>query len=139
MMAPSLTQRSAWASGTPPSPRLLHCVDTHCEGEPTRVVVGGVVDVPGKTLIEKMQHLQREADGLRRALLLEPRGSAPLSATLVLPPVHPDADASFIIMESQSYEGMSGTNAFNTALVLLETGMIPMSEPITRLTLEAPA
>jgi proline racemase len=120
-------------------PRLLHCVDTHCEGEPTRVVVGGVLDIPGKTLLEKMHYLQHKADGLRRALLFEPRGSAPLSATLVLPPVHPDADASFIIMESASYEGMSGTNTFNTAMALLETGMIPMEEPVTHLTLEAPA
>jgi proline racemase len=118
---------------------MIHCVDTHCEGEPTRVVVGGVIDVPGVTLLDKMHYLQDEADGLRRALLFEPRGSAPLSATLVLPPVHPDADASFIIMESASYEGMSGTNTFNTALALLETGMLPMDEPVTRVTLEPPA
>lgn len=119
--------------------RLLHCVDTHCEGEPTRVVVGGVVDVPGTTMLDKMRHLEHEADALRRWLLHEPRGSAPLSATLVLPPVHPEADASFIIMESATYEGMSGTNTFNTALAVLETGMLPMHEPTTRLTLEPPA
>jgi len=103
------------------------------------VVVGGVLDVPGTTLLDKMHHLQHEADELRRVLLFEPRGSAPLSATLVLPPVHPDADASFIIMESASYEGMSGTNTFNTALALLETGMLPMHEPVTQVTLEPPA
>ena len=106
-----------------PYRRIVQCVDTHCEGEPTRVVVGGVVDVPGASILEKMQYLEDRGDDLRRSLLLEPRGSAPLSATLVLPPVHPDADAGFIIMESASYEGMSGTNTFNTALALLETGM----------------
>ena len=119
--------------------RIVHCVDTHCEGEPTRVVVGGVVNVPGASMLEKMHHLEHHGDELRRALLLEPRGSAPLSATLVLPPVHPDADAGFIIMESASYEGMSGTNTFNTALALLETGMLPMREPTTHITLEPPA
>jgi proline racemase len=119
--------------------RLLHCIETHCEGEPTRVVVGGVLSVPGETVLDKMRHLQRDADGLRRLLLFEPRGSAPLSATLVLPPVHPDADASFIIMESASYEGMSGTNTLNTAVALLETGMLPMTEPTAHITLEPPA
>jgi proline racemase len=119
--------------------RILQCVDTHCEGEPTRVVVGGIVDVPGKTLLDKMVHLRDHADDMRRALLFEPRGSAPLSATLVLPPVNPDADASFIIMESETYEGMSGTNTFNTALAVLETGILPMQEPTTVITLEAPA
>jgi proline racemase len=70
-------------------------------------------------------------------VLFEPRGSAPLSADLVLPSAV--ADAGFIIMESSSYEGMSGTNTINTAAVLLETGLVEMVEPVTELVLEAPA
>jgi proline racemase len=119
--------------------RVIHCIDAHAEGEPSRIVVGGVVDVPGETVLEKMRHLEREGDALRRLLLFEPRGSAPLSLDLVVPPCHPDADAGFIIMESCSYEGMSGTNTINTATVLLESGMLPMTEPVTHVTLEAPA
>jgi proline racemase len=119
--------------------RVLHCVDAHAEGEPSRIVVGGVLDVPGGTMLEKLRHLEREGDALRRLLLFEPRGSAPLSADLVLPPTVPEADAGFIIMESCTYEGMSGTNTINTATVLLETGMLPMVEPVTTITLEAPA
>jgi proline racemase len=118
--------------------RVIQCVDAHAEGEPSRIVVGGVLDVPGETMLEKMQALERD-DRLRRILLFEPRGSAPLSADLVLPSSHPEADAGFIIMESSSYEGMSGTNTINTAAVLLETGLVEMTEPVTRMTLEAPA
>jgi proline racemase len=118
---------------------VIHCVDAHAEGEPSRIVVGGVLDVPGTTMLDKMAHLRREGDALRRRLLFEPRGSAPLSLDLVLPSSHPQADAGFIIMESCSYEGMSGTNTINTATVLLETGMVAMDEPVTRVTLEAPA
>jgi proline racemase len=119
--------------------KVIHCVDAHAEGEPSRVVVGGVLDVPGETMLEKLRHLEREGDSLRRLLLFEPRGSAPLSADLVLPSTHPEADAGFIIMESCSYEGMSGTNTINTATVLLETGVLPMNEQVTTITLEAPA
>jgi proline racemase len=119
--------------------KVIHCVDAHAEGEPSRVVVGGVLDVPGDTMLEKLRHLEREGDSLRRLLLFEPRGSAPLSADLVLSSTHPGADAGFIIMESCSYEGMSGTNTINTATVLLETGVLPMAEPVTTITLEAPA
>src|SRR4051812_10875968 len=90
-------------------------------------------------MLEKMQHLEREGDELRRLLLFEPRGSAPLSLDLVLPSAHPEADAGFLIMESCTYEGMSGSNTINTATVLLETGMLPMREPVTTLVLEAPA
>jgi proline racemase len=119
--------------------RVIHCVDAHAEGEPSRIIVGGVLDVPGTTMLEKMQHLEREGDELRRLLLFEPRGSAPLSLDLVLPSSHPEADAGFLIMESCSYEGMSGSNTINTATVLLETGMVAMTEPVTSLVLEAPA
>jgi proline racemase len=118
--------------------RVIQCVDAHAEGEPSRVVVGGVLEVPGETMLDKMHALERD-DRLRRILLFEPRGSAPLSADLVLPSSHPEADAGFIIMESSSYEGMSGTNTINTALVVLETGMVEMVEPVTEMVLEAPA
>src|SRR4051812_43112991 len=116
--------------------RVIHCVDAHAEGEQSRIVVGGVLDVPGTTMLEKMRALEAD-DRLRRILIFEPRGSAPLSADVVFPSAM--ADAGFVIMESSSYEGMSGTNTLNTALVLLETGMIEMVEPVTELTLEAPA
>jgi proline racemase len=119
--------------------RVIHCVDAHAEGEPSRIIVGGVLDVPGTTMLEKARWLEREGDWLRRLCLFEPRGSAPLSADLVLPSSHPEADAGFIIMESSSYEGMSGTNALNTAAVLLETGMVELVEPVTEMVLEAPA
>jgi proline racemase len=119
--------------------RVLHCVDAHAEGEPSRIVVGGVLDIPGTTMLEKMRRLEAEGDELRRLLLFEPRGSAPLSLDLVLPSAHPDADAGFLIMESCSYEGMSGSNTINTATVILETGLVPMTEPVTSLVLEAPA
>src|SRR3954470_2182077 len=116
--------------------RVIHCVDAHAEGEQSRIVVGGVLDVPGTTMLEKMRALEAD-DRLRRILIFEPRGSAPLSADVIFPSSR--ADAGFVIMESSSYEGMSGTNTFNTALVLLETGMVPMVEPVTSLVLEAPA
>lgn len=119
--------------------RVIHCVDAHAEGEPSRIVVGGVLDVRGATMLEKMRHLEREGDDLRRLLLFEPRGSAPLSLDVVLPPTHPEADAGFLIMESETYEGMSGSNTINTATVLLETGILPMREPVTEIVLEAPA
>src|SRR6201991_2715226 len=118
--------------------RVIHCVDAHAEGEPSRIIVGGVLDVPGATMLDKMRVLERD-DRLRRLVLFEPRGSAPLSADLVLPSSHPEADAGFIIMESSSYEGMSGTNTLNTAAVLIETGLVEGVEPVTELVLEAPA
>lgn len=119
--------------------RMLQAVDLHAAGEPGRVVVGGVLDVPGATMLEKARHLELHGDGLRRLMLHEPRGYPALCANVILPPTHPDAAAGYVIMEQTEYPGMSGTNTICVATALLETGMLPMTEPVTELTLEAPA
>ncbi|HYT69585.1 MAG TPA: proline racemase family protein [Vicinamibacterales bacterium] len=118
---------------------MLSAVDLHACGEPGRVIVGGVRDVPGRSMFEKMQYLAQNHDGLRRRMLREPRGYPAANCNLVLPATHPDADAGFVIMEQIEYPPMSGTNTICVTTALLETGMIPMREPVTELTLEAPA
>ena len=119
--------------------RMIQAVDAHAAGEPGRVIVGGVLDVPGATMFAKMRHLATHGDQLRRSMLREPRGYPGANCNVILPPTHPEADAGFVIMEHVEYPGMSGTNTICVATVLLETGMIPMREPVTELVLEAPA
>jgi proline racemase len=119
--------------------RMITAVDAHAAGEPGRVITGGVVDVPGRSMLDKMLFLQAHADYLRRLMLNEPRGYPAANCNLILPPTHPDADAGYIIMEHTEYPGMSGTNTICVATVLLETGMLPMHEPSTEITLESPA
>ena len=119
--------------------RTIQAVDAHAAGEPGRVIVGGVLDVPGQTMFDKMTWLQANGDDLRKRMLQEPRGYPAANCNLVLPSNNPEADAGYVIMEHVEYPGMSGTNTICTATVLLETGMIPMIEPVTELVLEAPA
>ena len=118
---------------------MIQAVDAHACGEHGRVIVGGVLDVPGDTMFDKMTYLRTRADGLRRRMLREPRGYPAANCNLILAPTRPEADAGFVIMEQVEYPGMSGTNTICVATVLLETGMVPMQEPVTELTLEAPA
>ncbi|QBP77737.1 hypothetical protein E2K99_23340 [Herbaspirillum huttiense] len=118
--------------------RMVNVVGVHTGGERNDVIVGGVRDVPGKSVFEKMSYLEKHSDELRKFLLQEPRGSVTQCVNLVLPPCHPEADAGFVIMESQFYPPMSGSNTICTVTALLETGMIPMQEPYTDVTLEAP-
>jgi proline racemase len=119
--------------------RVVEAVDAYAAGEPGRVIVGGVPDVPGASMFEKMTWLSTQGDDLRRRMLQEPRGYPAANCNLVLPPTDPTADAGYLIMEQVEYPGMSGTNTICVATVLLETGMLPMQEPVTELTLEAPA
>jgi len=118
---------------------VVHAVDTHACGEPGRVIVGGVLDVPGNTMFEKMQYLESEADELRLRMLREPRGYPAANCNLILPPTVPEADAGFVIMEQVEYPAMSGTNTIAVVTVLIETGMVPSREPLTELLLESPA
>src|SRR4051812_46203568 len=118
---------------------VVHAVDLHACGEPGRVIVGGVRDVPGRTMFEKMQYLAAHRDGLRLRMLREPRGYPAANCNLILPPTHPEADAGFVIMEQVEYPPMSGTNTICVTTALLETGLVPMREPVTELTREAPA
>ena len=73
--------------------RMIQAVDAHAAGEPGRVIVGGVLDVPGATMFEKMRHLAEHGDELRKLMLREPRGYPALCANVILPPTHPEADA----------------------------------------------
>lgn len=118
--------------------RMINCVETH-DGEPMRVVTGGVGHIPGDSVYEMMENLKNTDDSLRKFLLREPRGYPPLCCNIVVPPKHPDAAAGFIIMEQVEYPMMSGGNTISVATALLETGIIPMQEPYTEFNLEAPA
>lgn len=119
--------------------RTIRAVDAHACGEPGRVIIGGVEDVPGKNMFEKMMHLQKHGDGLRKLMLREPRGYPASNCNLILPPTIPDADAGFVIMEQMEYPGMSGSNTICVVTVLLETGIVPAKGRITKLKLETPA
>jgi proline racemase len=113
-------------------------VDCHAEGEIGKVVTGGVFDVPGPTMFDKMRYLEQHRDGLRKFLLFEPRGTVNHNANIILPSSNPAAAMGFVILESTEYPAMSGSNTICVATVLLETGILPMTEPVTELVLEAP-
>lgn len=119
--------------------RIITAVEAHAEGEPGRVITGGLPNIPGNSVFEKMQWMQANADDIRLLMLREPRGQPALCCNAIVPPCDPRADAGFVIMEQTEYPPMSGSNTICVATVLLETGILPMHEPETILTLEAPA
>jgi proline racemase len=118
---------------------MITAVDAHACGEPGRVITGGVLDVPGRSMFEKKTWLERHADQLRLRMLREPRGYPAANCNLLLPPTVPEADAGYVIMEQVEYPPMSGTNTICVVTVLIETGMVKVTEPVTRLKLETPA
>jgi proline racemase len=119
------------------STRIIHVVSCHAEGEVGDVIVGGVAPPPGETLWEQSRFIARD-QSLRRFMLNEPRGGVFRHVNLLVPPKDPRAAMGFIIMEPEDTPPMSGSNSICVATVLLDSGIVPMTEPETRLTLEAP-
>jgi proline racemase len=119
------------------STRIVHVISAHAEGEVGDVIVGGVAPPPGDTVWEQSRWIARDGR-LRSFVLNEPRGGVFRHANLLVPPKHPAADAAFIIMEPEDTPPMSGSNAICVSTVLLDAGILPMTEPVTELTLEAP-
>ena len=117
--------------------RVIHTVSCHAEGEVGDVIVGGVPAPPGDTLWEQSRWIA-EDQTLRNFMLNEPRGGVFRHVNLLVPAKNPAAQMGFIIMEPEDTPPMSGSNSICVSTVLLETGIIPMEEPETRLILEAP-
>lgn len=116
----------------------INVVGCHAEGEVGDVIVGGVLPPAGGTMMERMISMERDHDHIRRMLICEPRGSVARHVNLIVPAVNPDCVAGAIIMEPTEYVPMSGSNTICIATVLLETGMVPMREPVTRFKLDMP-
>lgn len=119
--------------------QLVTVVGAHAEGEVGRVITGGVLAPPASSMFECQQKIIAEQDWLRGMLLSDPRGSVNAAVNLITPPVAPDADLGMIVIESDHYPPMSGSNLICTVTVALETGMVPMTEPVTRLCVDTPA
>jgi proline racemase len=117
--------------------KVIHVVSCHAMGEVGDVIVGGVAPPPGDTLRAQRDFIARD-ETLRRFVLNEPRGGVFRHVNLLVPPRTPGADMGWIVMEPEDTPLMSGSNSMCVATVLLETGIIPMQEPQTRLVLEAP-
>ena len=122
------------------SSRTIHIVGVHAEGEVCDVIVGGVSDPRHCTsMYEKLAYFRDEADETRQLLMQEPRGRSSQCMNMLLSPCDPQADAAFLTLESDEYPPMSGANTIATTTVLLETGIVPMRDPITELKLDTAA
>ncbi|SPT57853.1 proline racemase family protein [Actinomadura madurae] len=121
------------------SARSISAVDSHTEGMPTRVVTGGVAPIPGATMAERRRYAVRHLDGLRRFLVDEPRGHPAMSGALLQPPTRPDADWGVVYIEVSGFLPMCGHGTIGVATVLVETGMVEVTEPETVVRLDTPA
>ena len=119
--------------------RVFHAVDSHTEGMPTRVIVGGVGAIPGATMFDRRRHFIEHLDDVRTLLMYEPRGHGAMSGAILQPPARADADWGVIFIEVSGCLPMCGHGTIGVATVLVETGLVPVTEPVTTIRLDTPA
>src|SRR5262245_31222784 len=119
--------------------RVLHAVDSHTEGMPTRVITGGVGVIPGATMAERRRYFMDRLDHIRTLLMYEPRGHGAMSGAILQPPTRADADYGVLFIEVSGCLPMCGHGTIGVATVLAETGMVEVTEPVTTIRLDTPA
>jgi len=119
--------------------KSIFVVDSHTGGEPSRVIIGGLPTIPGRTMAEKKEYLQEKLDSVRLMLMHEPRGHQDMFGAVLLPPTDPEADLGVVFMDSGRYLNMCGHGTIGAVTVAVENGMVPVEEPRTVITLDTPA
>ena len=117
--------------------KSLHVVDSHTMGEPTRILIGGLPSIPGNTMPEKKEYLEKNMDYVRTTLMLEPRGHNDMFGSIITQPTMAEADLGIIFMDGGGYLNMCGHGSIGAASVVVETGMVEVTEPFTDIVFEA--
>ena len=116
--------------------RYVSCIDTHCSGESTRILVGGVPKLKGKTMQEKQKYFQDHYDHLVGTMLKEPRGFSGMLGSVLTEPCHPEADIGVIYLWTDGYFSACGDSTYSCSAALVNTGMIEVKEPVTNITFD---
>lgn len=127
-------------SWLPPAEWLrIRTIDAHTGGEPFRIIVGGMPEIQGNTVLERRRYAKANLDHLRRALMLEPRGHPDMYGCFLIPPERADSDIGVLFLHNEGYSTMCGHGIIALTKVLVETGMVDMVAPVTTLKIDAPA
>lgn len=117
----------------------IETIDAHTGGEPLRIILSGLPEIKGATILEKRRYMKENLDNFRTALMFEPRGHADMYGCIITPPVTKDADFGVLFMHNEGYSTMCGHGIIAVTKVVLETGMFEMIESVTTIKIDSPA
>lgn len=104
--------------------REIHVLDSHTEGEPTRVVIAGEPDLGSGPLVDRVERFRTEFDHIRAGVVREPRGSEVVVGALLLEPVERDSSAAVVFFNDVGYLGMCGHGTIGLVTTLAFLGRI---------------
>jgi len=109
--------------------KMISAVDSHTAGEPTRIVIGGIPNIPGRSIEEKKKYFQKKLDYIRTLLMHEPRGHSGMYGSIITQPATSGADIGVIFMNGKGYDDMCVHGSIGTVTVAIEMGILrPINE-----------
>ncbi len=119
--------------------RTYTTIDAHAAGEPLRIVTGGVPRLRGETILAKRRWAAEHLDHVRRALVHEPRGHADMYGAYITEPERPDSDFGVVFLHNEGYSTMCGHGIIALGTVAVAQGLVPRTQPETRIGIDSPA
>lgn len=119
--------------------QYITCIDAHTAGEPLRIITSGFPPIKGSTILEKRDYVNENYDGLRRMLMLEPRGHSGMYGCIVVPAVTPDGDFGVLFTHNEGLSSMCGHGIIAVTKVAIETGMITHTQGENIVGIDSPA
>lgn len=117
----------------------ISTIDVHTEGEPLRIILKGFPKLVGDSIIERRRFAKENYDYLRTAFMWEPRGHADMYGCIIVPSVTPEADFGVLFLHNEGFSTMCGHGIIGVTKAMLELGLLPKEEPITRVLIDTPA
>ncbi|GAB5537406.1 MAG: proline racemase family protein [Rubricoccaceae bacterium] len=121
-----LTPLRCWSP--PANWTTVSTLDLHTEGEPLRILTGGLPKIPGDTILAKRRWARENLDPLRKALMWEPRGHADMYGCIVTEPVTPEADFGVLFLHNEGFSTMCGHGIIGVTTAAVETGLTASSK-----------
>ncbi len=102
----------------------FQCIDAHTCGNPVRVVVNGVPELRGTSMLDKRSHFLKNYDWIRTSLMYEPRGHAMMSGSMLYPSSRADCELGILFIETSGCLPMCGHGLIGTVTVAIERGLV---------------
>lgn len=116
----------------------IKTIDMHTGGEPLRVILDGLPELKGDSVLAYRRYIKENYDEYRTALMFEPRGHADMYGCILLPPNDEGADFGILFLHNEGYSTMCGHAIIAITKLAVEMGWVAMQEPITRMAIDAP-
>ncbi len=114
-------------------------LDMHTAGEPLRIIIDGLPEIPGGTILQKRRFMKENLDWLRTALMWEPRGHADMYGCILTEPVSPEADFGVFFLHNEGYSTMCGHAILALTRAAAELGLAERRDPVTAIGIDTPA